>query len=133
MRHRPAFFCALIFTISIILLGISCKKEPAPPAAPSGFEKSFSIKLTNPLEISLPNQAVVIPVADNTCSRQDIIINSGAGGEVIYSPGIEKLPKETATVDKNKGYVATWGEGAPGEVGLAARLLAPVKIEIQAQ
>jgi hypothetical protein len=59
---------------------------------------------------------------DNTYSRQDIIVNSSAGGEVIYSPGLEKLPKETASVDKDKGYVATWGEGAPGagEVGLAA-------------
>jgi len=59
---------------------------------------------------------------DNTYSRQDIIVTSSAGGEVIYSPGIEKLPKETASVDKDKGYVATWGEGAPGagEVGLAA-------------
>ena len=36
--------------------------------------------------------------------------------------GIEKLPKETWSMDKEKGYIVTWGEGAPGagEVGLAA-------------
>ena len=58
---------------------------------------------------------------DNTYSRQDIIVNSSAGGDVVYSPGLEKLPKETAAVDKDKGYVATWGEGAPGagEIGLS--------------
>ena len=323
MRQRPGLFCALIFTISIVLLGISCKKESAPPETPSGFEKSLTITVTNPLETTLPNQAVVIPVADvaskvedfnpqncefnaagsavqyqaddldgdgkpdelafvltlppgptavtcryspagarpnpfpaatyarlawetvnanigwesnsaayrfywgqieafgkldktlimslftadygyhnmqpwgmdilhvgdasglggislwegenrastvnpagkggnqyerrviasgpvravarvdvsgigpaeaqytvtllmsaftdNTYSRQDIIINSSAGGDVVYSPGLEKLPKETASVNKDKGFVATWGEGAPGagEVGLA--------------
>lgn len=324
MRHRPALVGALIFTISIVLLGIVCKKELAPPAAPAGFAKSFTITLTNPQATTLPHQAVVIPVGDiastvadfnplncefsaagsavpyqaddldgdgtpdelafvlslppgatavtcrysptgsrpnpfpaatyarlawetqdanigwesnsaayrfywgqleafgkldkslimaqftadygyhnmqpwgmdilhvggasglggislwegdsristvnpagkganqyvrkviaagpvravarvdisgigpakaqytvrllmstftdNTYSRQDIIITSSAGGDVVYSPGIEKLPKETAAVDKDKGYVLTWGEGAPGagEVGLAA-------------
>ncbi len=324
MKHRPLLHLALIFSISIVLLGIGCKKEPAPPAAPSAFEKSITITLTNPLSTDLPNPAVVIPVSDitaaaadfnplncefnaigaavpyqaddldgdgkpdelafvlnlppgattlaghysptgsrpnpfpaatyarlawetqnanigwesncaayrfywgqleafgkldkslimaqftadygyhnlqpwgmdilhvgdasglgglslwegdnriptvnpagkgpnqyarrviaagpvravarvditgigpakaqytitllmsaftdNTYSRQDIIINSSAGGDVVYSPGIEKLAKETASVDKDKGYIETWGEGAPGagEVGLAA-------------
>jgi hypothetical protein len=59
---------------------------------------------------------------DNTYSRQDIIIKSSAGGQVVYSPGIEKLKNETWSTDKGKGYITTWGEGAPnaGEVGLAA-------------
>lgn len=59
---------------------------------------------------------------DNAYSRQDIIIKSSAGGQVVYSPGIEKLKNETSSMDKAKGYLATWGEGAPGagEVGLAA-------------
>ena len=59
---------------------------------------------------------------NNVYSRQDILINSSAGGQVVYTPGIEKLPKETWSMDKEKGYIATWGEGAPGagEVGLAA-------------
>jgi hypothetical protein len=58
----------------------------------------------------------------NTYSRQDIIITSSAGGQVVYSPGIEKLPKDTWAMDKIKGYIENWGEGAPGagEVGLAA-------------
>jgi hypothetical protein len=324
LKHRPFLPFALILSMSIVLLGIGCKKEPAPPAAPSGFEKSFTITLTNPLATDLPNEAVVIPVGDiassvadfnplscefnaagsaipyqaddldgdgkpdemafvlnlpagatalecrysptgarpnpfavttyarlawetqnanigwesdsaayrfywgqleafgkldkslimalftadygyhnmqpwgmdilhvgnasglggislwegdnristvnpagkganqyerkviaagpvravarvdisgigpakaqytvtllmsaftgNTYSRQDIIVKSSAGGEVVYSPGIEKLSKEIASVDKDKGYVATWGEGAPGagEIGLAA-------------
>ncbi len=324
MKHRPFLPLALVMSISVVLLGISCKNEPAPPAAPAAAEKAMAITLTNPLETALPHQAVVIPVADiaaavpdfnplncefavagaavpyqaddldgdgkpdemafvlnlppgptaldcrysptgtrpnpfptatyarlaweavnanigwesnsaayrfywgqleafgkldktlimalftadygyhnmqpwgmdilhvgdaaglggislwegenristvnpagkganqyerkviaagpvravarvditgigpakaqytvtllmsafndNTYSRQDIIVTSSAGGEVVYSPGIEKLPKETASVDKDKGYVATWGEGAPGagEIGLAA-------------
>ena len=59
--------------------------------------------------------------SNNVYSRQDILINSSAGGQFVYSPGIEKLPKETWSMDKEKGYIATWGEGAPGagEVGLA--------------
>jgi hypothetical protein len=59
---------------------------------------------------------------DNTYSRQDIIVTSSAGGQVVYSPGIEKLPKETWSMDRTKGYLENWGEGAPGagEVGLAA-------------
>jgi hypothetical protein len=59
---------------------------------------------------------------NNFYSRQDILISSSAGGQVVYSPGIEKLPKETWSMDKEKGYIAAWGEGAPGagEVGLAA-------------
>jgi hypothetical protein len=59
---------------------------------------------------------------DHSYSRQDIIIKSSAGGRVTYSPGIEKLKNETWSMDKEKGYLATWGEGAPnaGEVGLAA-------------
>jgi len=59
---------------------------------------------------------------DNTYSRQDIIVTSSAGGQVVFSPGIEKLKNETWSWDKAKGYLENWGEGAPGagEVGLAA-------------
>ena len=58
--------------------------------------------------------------ADNRFSRQDIIINSNEAGNIIYSPGVQKLAKETWKMDKDKGFLATWGEGAPGagEVGL---------------
>lgn len=57
---------------------------------------------------------------DNRFSRQDIVLRSAAGGNIVYSPGIQKLHGETWSWDKDKGFLATWGEGAQGagEVGL---------------
>ena len=71
MKHRPFLHFSLILSISIVLLGISCKKEPAAAEMPSGLEKSFTVTLTNPLEAALPNQAVVIPVADVASAAAD--------------------------------------------------------------
>ncbi len=87
--HHEATTCfivALIFTISIVLLGISCKKGPVPPAAPSGFEKSLTITLTNPLETTLPNQAVVIPVGEIASTVADfnpLNCEFNAGGSAV--------------------------------------------------
>ncbi len=71
MKHRPFLHVSLILSISIVLLGIACKKEAAPAAAPAGFEKSLAITLTNPGESALPNQAVVIPAADIAAAAGD--------------------------------------------------------------
>jgi len=58
---------------------------------------------------------------NNIYSRHDVCITSSAGGKIIYSPGIEKLANETWSMSPEKGYLASWGEGATGagEIGLA--------------
>jgi hypothetical protein len=64
--------------------------------------------------------------ADNVFSRQDVLINFKAGGPVLISADIQKLRAEEAVFEKDKGYLAAWGQGpeAAGEVGLAV-LFAP--------
>jgi hypothetical protein len=60
--------------------------------------------------------------ADNTYSRQDVIVERKPAGPVVIGPGIEKLGNEEVSLDKAAGYLATWGQGAgkAGGVGLAA-------------
>jgi hypothetical protein len=60
--------------------------------------------------------------ADNSYSRQDVVIASKPGLPVILSPGIQKLAGETPSLDSAKGFLAVWGKGADkaGEIGLAA-------------
>lgn len=60
--------------------------------------------------------------ADNVFSRQDVLVTSKASGRFVAGPGIQKLPGETVVMDKDKGFLAVWGQGADkaGEIGLAA-------------
>lgn len=60
--------------------------------------------------------------AESAVSRNDVVVSSKAAGPVTIGPGIQKLPGETWSLDKNKGFLAAWGKGAEnaGEVGLAA-------------
>jgi len=60
--------------------------------------------------------------ADNVFSRQDVVITAKAGAPAIFSIDIQKLPEESLTFDKDKGFLASWGRGSAlaGEVGLAA-------------
>jgi hypothetical protein len=69
MKYRSILVSALILTISIVILGISASSRPG--QAQAGFEKSFKLKLTNPLKTALPNQAIVIPIADVVKSVPD--------------------------------------------------------------
>ena len=59
--------------------------------------------------------------ADNAFSRQDVLVASKAGGQVVYGPALQKLAGETVSADPAKGYLAAWGKGADraGDVGLA--------------
>ena len=60
--------------------------------------------------------------ADNVFSRQDVVVSTPAAGRAVLGPGLQKLPGETFVLDKDKGYLAAWGQGADkaGEIGLAA-------------
>jgi hypothetical protein len=60
--------------------------------------------------------------ADNVFSRQDVVVTAPAAGRTVLGPGLQKLPGETFVIDKDKGYLAAWGQGAnkAGEIGLAA-------------
>ncbi len=60
--------------------------------------------------------------ADNAFSRHDVVVTSKAPGRFVVGLGLQKLPGETVTLDKDKGYLAVWGRGAEkaGEIGLAA-------------
>jgi hypothetical protein len=59
--------------------------------------------------------------ADNSYSRQDVIIHGESGAGSVYGPGIPKLPEEDWLLDEKKGYASAWGEGIKGggEIGLA--------------
>jgi hypothetical protein len=59
--------------------------------------------------------------ADNLWSRQDVRVETKAGGPVLLGPGLKKLSSETRTLEEAKGFFASWGKtpGA-GEIGLAA-------------
>jgi hypothetical protein len=59
--------------------------------------------------------------ADNAFSRQDVVVSSKASGRFVVGPGLQKLPGETVALDKDKGFLAVWGQGAEkaGEIGLA--------------
>jgi len=61
-------------------------------------------------------------LAESAVSRHDVLVPSGPAGEFVYGPGLQKLAGETFLLDKDKGYLAVWGKGAPnaGEIGLAA-------------
>ncbi len=74
-----------------------------------------------PSEATYSVRLIMSAFTNNIYSRQDIVIQSSAGGSVVYSPGIEKLAEETWSMDQEKGYLATWGKGAPGagDIGLA--------------
>lgn len=60
--------------------------------------------------------------ADNSVSRQDVLLSSKATGPVTYGIGVQKLAGETWVLDKDKGFLSAWGKGAnkAGEIGLAA-------------
>ena len=60
--------------------------------------------------------------ADSAFSRHDVVISSKSAGPFVFGPGVQKLAGETWSMDKAKGFLATWGKGADkaGEVGLAA-------------
>jgi hypothetical protein len=90
-------------------------------AGPVRAVARVDISHVGPAEAQYAVTLIMSAFTDNTYSRQDILIQSSAGGQVVYSPGIEKLPEETWFMDEDKGFLATWGEGAPGagEVGLA--------------
>lgn len=83
------------------------------------------VDITNigPAQATYTVTLIMSAFADNVYSRQDILINSSLGGQVVYSPGIEKLPGETWSMDKDSGYLATWGEGAPGAGGVGLGLI----------
>ncbi|MGZ5425159.1 MAG: DUF4861 family protein [Candidatus Aminicenantales bacterium] len=67
--------------------------------------------------------------ADNSYSRQDVVIASKSDAPVLLGPGIQKLAGETWSLDKAKGSLAAWGKGAgkAGDVGLAA-IFAPADL-----
>jgi len=79
------------------------------------------IQNTNPPADKYKISLIMSAFVNNIYSQQDIWIFSPDQAQIIYSPGIEKLPKEEFILNKEKGYLANWGEGAPGagEVGLA--------------
>jgi hypothetical protein len=60
--------------------------------------------------------------ADSAVSRNDVVVSAKAAGPVTIGPGLQKLPGETWSLDKDKGFLAAWGKGAQsaGEIGLAA-------------
>jgi Domain of unknown function (DUF4861) len=60
--------------------------------------------------------------ADNTYSREDVVVVARSGAAVALGPGFKKLPGEVAVSDRAKGLLAVWGRGADkaGEIGLAA-------------
>lgn len=60
--------------------------------------------------------------ADNSVSRQDVLISSKSPGPVSYGFGVQKLAGETWALEKDKGFLSAWGQGAnkAGEIGLAA-------------
>ncbi len=60
--------------------------------------------------------------ADNTVSRQDVLISSKGALPLACGPGVQKLAGETWSLEKDKGFLAAWGKGAEkaGEIGLAA-------------
>lgn len=60
--------------------------------------------------------------AEAAYSRQDLLVSAKPDGPVVAGPALQKLPGETVTQDKGKGFLAVWGRGAAnaGEVGLAA-------------
>jgi hypothetical protein len=91
-------------------------------AGPVRAVARVDITHTGPAAATYTITLIMSAFTNNVYSRQDILINSSAGGQVVFTPGIEKLTKETWSTDKEKGYIVTWGEGAPGagEVGLAA-------------
>jgi hypothetical protein len=90
-------------------------------AGPVRAVARVDISHIGPAEADFAVTLIMSAFTDSIYSRQDILIRSSAGGQVVYSPGVEKLPKETWSMNEDKGYLATWGEGAPGagEVGLA--------------
>jgi len=60
--------------------------------------------------------------ADNTYSRQDVVIAAKPGAPVALGPGLQKLAGGTSSLDRTKGVFSVWGQGADkaGEIGLAA-------------
>ena len=60
--------------------------------------------------------------ADNTYSRQDVVIAAKPGVPVALGPGLQKLAGGTSSLDRTKGAFSVWGKGADraGEIGLAA-------------
>ena len=60
--------------------------------------------------------------ADNTYSRQDVVIAAKPGVPVALGPGLRKLAGGTSSLDRTKGAFSVWGKGADraGEIGLAA-------------
>ncbi len=90
-------------------------------AGPVRAVARVDISHIGPAEAEYIVTLIMSAFTDNIYSRQDVLIRSSAGGQVVYSPGVEKLPQETWSVNEDTGYLATWGEGAPGagEVGLA--------------
>ncbi len=75
--------------------------------SPDGFERELSLLLS--------------AFADNSYSRQDVVIQSESEASSIYGPGIPILPEENWLLDEKKGYASAWGEGikGAGEIGLA--------------
>ncbi|HMA53694.1 MAG TPA: DUF4861 family protein [Acidobacteriota bacterium] len=70
--------------------------------------------------------------ADNAYSRQDLLIAAvpdARSAPVTVGPGIQKLAGETWSLDKAKGTLAVWGQGAgkAGDAGLAA-IFAPADL-----
>ncbi len=90
-------------------------------AGPVRAVARVDISQIGPSEAEYGVTLIMSVFTDNVYSRQDIHIRSSTGGQVVYSPGVEKLPKETWSMNEDEGFLATWGEGAPGagEVGLA--------------
>ncbi len=58
--------------------------------------------------------------AGNRYSQQDVTVWSPDGGEVVYSPGLEKLAHDEWYVLSGSGVLASWGYGyeGAGEIGL---------------
>jgi len=71
LKHLRFVPFALVLSLSVVLLGTSCKKETSPAETPAGFEKALAITLTNPGEAALPHQAIVIPVGQIAAAAAD--------------------------------------------------------------
>jgi len=58
--------------------------------------------------------------ADNICSRQEITVASSRGDSIVYSPGIQKLPRDAWFMDSSAGFLANWGkqQDVIGDIGL---------------
>ena len=60
--------------------------------------------------------------ADNTYSRQDVLLDAKSNAKVVLGPALQKLEGASPILDRTKGTFSAWGRGpsGAGEIGLAA-------------